>query len=256
MATARAYRRRSECEDHAHYAVTGPDGSERQIFDPNYGKYRQYHRTFARAFSVNPWTSEEMYDSRRAREELGYKHSTWTWRCIMRQRYGHVVTCPGFVQDLVNFAPPAGYVEIGAGCGYVAWLLRQAGVDVVAYDRRPARYFGTGEPRGPYEAEWVYKRHSCLWAPVNIGDAEDARRHPDRALLLCWPPHWNTMATRALLAHAHAGGTDVAYAGDWYACGRPGSREMLQLDYTEIDDWALPSHDGCRDHLYLYRRSA
>ena len=103
-------------------------------------------------------------------------------------------------------------VEIGAGSGYWAMCLSQLGADVIAYDRHPPEE-GTPwwEPANPwFEREWFQVRE---------GDAECARHHPDRSLLLCWPPPGNPMAAAALSMYRDAGGHTLIYIGDRASSG-------------------------------------
>ena len=70
-----------------------------------------------------------------------------------------------------------GVVELGAGSGYWAWMMRQAGIDVAAFDLDPPPF---------------------TWSEVNRSDERAAYDHPGKALLLCWPPWATGMASRAL----------------------------------------------------------
>jgi hypothetical protein len=72
----------------------------------------------------------------------------------------------GALAVLARYGP---LLECGAGTGYWAALLRARGADIVACDLAPGH-----KP----------------WTPVRRADSITAvRRHRDRALFLCWPPH-------------------------------------------------------------------
>jgi hypothetical protein len=77
-------------------------------------------------------------------------------------------------------------VEIGAGTGYWARLLAGRGVDIICYDMYPPI---VDELNG-----WHDK--AGLFYPVNGGGPEIAAEHPDRTLLLCWPPYSPTKTIR------------------------------------------------------------
>src|SRR5262249_45750212 len=80
-------------------------------------------------------------------------------------------------------------VEVGAGTGYWAYLLRLMGVDIVAYD---------AAPRLSAQEDWCYEGPKS-WTEVLRGTAEEAvRAQPTRTLLLCWPPADDPMALQAL----------------------------------------------------------
>lgn len=117
-------------------------------------------------------------------------------------------------------------VEIGAGTGYWASLLAQAGADVVAYDVAPGK-------NGYVDVKACYHE-------IRVGDAEAARAHPDRTLFLCWPP-MTDMAERALRAYT---GRCVAFVGEG-AGGCTGSdgffdlldREWMSVETVDIPEW-------------------
>ena len=66
---------------------------------------------------------------------------------------------------------PGGVVELGAGEGLWAWLLRRRGVAVHAFDAVTSL---------PYDGSWD--------ATVRAGGPMEAACHPGCSLLLCWPP--------------------------------------------------------------------
>ncbi|MGW0391241.1 hypothetical protein ACWDYJ_10120 [Streptomyces sp. NPDC003042] len=79
-------------------------------------------------------------------------------------------------------------LEVGAGSGYWARQLSVAGLDVVATDLHDVEANGF--------------THGFRYTTVQRHTAADAvRRHPDRALLLVWPPPADPMAAQALRAY-------------------------------------------------------
>ena len=102
------------------------------------------------------------------------------------------------------------WVEVGAGTGYWAYLMRAAGMDVVAVDADPP-----GTSRGN-----EYHGDAAGWTDVTEGGAETPRRLRDeegvpRALFLCYPPPGESMASEALRSLLDAGGRTVAVVGEW-----------------------------------------
>ena len=65
--------------------------------------------------------------------------TTWCLRELYLQQYGFAILDEATVQVLAPYAP---IVEVGAGSGYWAYELRQAGVEVVATDPGTGRYHG------------------------------------------------------------------------------------------------------------------
>lgn len=115
---------------------------------------------------------------------------------LLAKRYSWAIPSPGDIAWLVHVLGGRGLVEIGAGSGYWAWQAGQVGIDVVAYEpiSASANAFTDGV------------EYSVIWRDGPTA----ARRHPDRALLLCWPSHDDPWATDAL--HAYTGDL-VIYIG-------------------------------------------
>jgi hypothetical protein len=134
-------------------------------------------------------------------------------------------------------------VEMGAGLGYWAAQLRGCGADVVAYDEpQPGDRYLDGDTE-PY-------------FPVELGGPARLLEHGDRTLFLCWPPYARPMALDALFAHAHGGGTRLAYVGEghWGCTGDDLFHEVLNAHYTLVREVDIPQWDGLHDSLYLYER--
>ena len=129
----------------------------------------------------------------------------------MCERYAWAIADPVSVAFVVEHAGPR-VVEVGAGLGYWAWQLAQRGLDVLAYDRhppdtRPNHYHSPertedGEPKGLRPT----------WHPVlQAADADASAVHPDRTLILCWPPYAAPMAADTLAAYT---GDRLIYIGE------------------------------------------
>lgn len=131
-----------------------------------------------------------------------------------------------------------GVVEIGAGSGYWAWQLRQLGTEVVAVDN------------GDWSTEWKKR-----WSPVGDGNTRVAREHPEKALMLIWPPYGSPMAATALDSYA---GDLVFYAGeDYEGCtGDNAFHEALAAGWEHIAEAPHhPTFDGIHCRLNAYRRT-
>lgn len=131
-------------------------------------------------------------------------------------------------------------VEIGAGTGYWAHLLREMGVDVVAFDK------------APYENGWC----NNIWTEIERGGPEEAGKHPDRTLFLCWPPYAQPMAADTLRHYTNAGGKQVVYVGEGFGgcTGDDDFHEMLDRDYKFVCSVHIPRWFGMNDSLKVYRR--
>ena len=111
-----------------------------------------------------------------------------------------------------------GVVEVGCGTAYWACLLRERGVDVVAYDARPPARLSAGRRDG----ENLFFG-AAFADDVERGGPEVLRSHADRALFLCWPVSPEEAAhgdeardepwDAACLDHWH--GDTLIHVGEW-----------------------------------------
>lgn len=117
--------------------------------------------------------------------------------------------------------------------------MRQAGIDAVAYE--------------PLDiADNKYARRE--WAEL-LRDGHDApRRHPDRALFLCWPSYGDPWASHALACYE---GDLLIYAGEGEG-GCCADDEFFKLIDSEWEEAGVsPSHVsfwGIHCYLTAYRR--
>lgn len=144
---------------------------------------------------------------------------------------------------LSRYAP---LVDAGAGMGYWTALLQARAVDAVAYDLFPPGGAGRNEyhrqARGP-------------WAEVRQGSAvAAARRHPERTLVLCWPPYEDDAASYdALRAY---GGDVVIHVGErGGASGSVRFHRELELNWTLLEQVDLPHWPRLDDRVLVYRRN-
>jgi hypothetical protein len=131
-------------------------------------------------------------------------------------RYSWTITDPETVEFVTRHADD-GVIDPMAGTGYWAYVLGQLGVDIVCYDLSPDdnRWHG-GSP---------------VHVPVTGLDAVEAvTQHPDRTLLLSWPPYSTDIGARVLKAYQ---GSRVIFFGE-DSDGCTGDTEM----YTTFDrEW-------------------
>lgn len=147
-------------------------------------------------------------------------------------------------QPLRALADLGRLVEIGAGTGYWAWMLRQMGVDVVAYDLQPPN----GKPKRN-----GYHPDADAWTEVRRGGAARASFHPDRALFLCWPPYRDSLADRAL---RYYDGNTVAVVGEdeWGCTGDEAFFRRLNRGWDLLRTVPVLQYDGIHDELTIWRR--
>ena len=185
----------------------------------------------------NPYLDE----FQRWQDRPGIDDRLWELRDAMfdlKAAYAYAIPTRAALKLLAAHAP---IVEIGAGAGYWAYLLRQMGVDVMAYDHEP--------PDGTYRN--IYFEGGRAWTEVLEGGPEMVPKHGDRALFLCWPPPGSPMAEACLEAFA---GDVVVWAGEWRrACATEAFFDALDRSFEEIAAEPLPSW-LTEDALRVFRR--
>jgi len=150
------------------------------------------------------------------------------------------VCSPGDIAWIRERLRGRGVVEPGAGLGYWAWQLRQAGTDVVAYD-----------PRDPSENNYVSREP---WTAVLRDDHDAVKHHGDRSMLLCWPSYGEQWAEWSLASYK---GDQVFYAGEGPGgcCADDGFFDLLDAEWDEGE--SCPRHvsfSGIHCYLTEYRR--
>ncbi len=133
---------------------------------------------------------------------------------------------------------PNGIVEVGAGFGYWAWLLRQINVQVYPYDIAPdGNLWCDGSP----------------WTSVLQGGTEVVKSHREQALFMCWPPYNDYMAFDTLWEYE---GDTLIYIGE----DRSGCTAddlffvLLEEEWEEIAYHGIPQWMGIHDYVTVYRR--
>jgi hypothetical protein len=163
-----------------------------------------------------------------------YERRVW---CV--RRYAFAIPTEAALSMLARFAP---IVELGAGMGYWAHLLRRRGVDCLAFDAAP-----------PDQLPNPHGLSAFTWTAVQRGGIEVLRAHANRALLLCWPPYRDPFAARALTAYA---GATLLYIGEAYGGHTADDSFFAQLerDWQPLQEVPLPNWPGTADRLVVYQR--
>jgi len=156
--------------------------------------------------------------------------------------YSWSICSPGDIAWIKGLLDGRGVVEPGAGTGYWAWQMEQAGISVAAYD-----------PNEPEPGNHFARRE---WTTVLRDDHSAPKRHPDRALFLCWPSYADPWAAQALACYA---GDLLIYAGEGEGgcTADDGFFRLRDAEWDEIGDSpAHVSYWGIHCYLTAYRRKA
>jgi hypothetical protein len=152
----------------------------------------------------------------------------------LRRFYCHrrawAITSPQVVQLIASRFPRI--VEMGAGSGWWAKHLSEAGSKIVAFDNRSSHRFS----RSHY--------------PVFYGGPKRLKMFPNHSLFLCWPPMTN-MATRCLQYYY---GDTVIYIGEGEGGCTANDTFFRTLEGWDMEWIRIPHWGGLHDHLRIYQR--
>lgn len=186
--------------------------------------------------SLHPELNDEgIYTGNKLQQPFNFP--AYTKRFALIANYGFAIPNCKAVTTIKKYSTKI--VEIGAGTGYWAWMLRQAGVTVHAYDLRPK-----------YNNEYGFLKQ---WSLVKKQGVSAVRKHQDCALFLCWPPYNRPMANEALLRYE---GDIVFYIGEGDG-GRTADADFhsnIDKNFDIIDETVIPQWSGLHDWLSVYRR--
>jgi hypothetical protein len=158
-------------------------------------------------------------------------------------RYAWTITDPAAVAFVAEHARGK-VVDPLAGSGYWLWLLAQLGVDGIGYDRNPPTGGGNNWHKAGIE-------HVEIRPVANGADA--SATHPDRTLLLAWPPYDDT--TGETILRRYRGGR-VIYVGEGEGgcCGDDAMFERLAKEWTEVALHRPVQFWGIHDYVTVYDR--
>lgn len=145
------------------------------------------------------------------------------------QKYAWAIPDQEAIEVIASYFP---IVEIGAGTGYWAALIRQLGGEICCYDIKPPEQ---------------------NWFKVSVGYPEHIKDHSNSTLFLCWPPYAEPMATDCLKLYS---GKILLYVGEghWGCTGDDNFHELLEKEFEEIRCVEIPQWSGLHDYLWVYRR--
>jgi len=189
------------------------------------------------------WSRYGRGGSMRSYYARGYATSAYAW----------AVPSPEAIEKIAAWSP---ILEVGAGRGYWAKLLAEAGADVIATD-----------PWAPEDTFYPVEK---------LLDTEAVRKHGSgRTLLMVWPPYDMSVAFDALRAFEEVGGRRLVYVGEGsggctaddafheaVGLGSAGWRNKEgppedNRGWEQTDgDWDLPQWDGIHDSVYYLQRTA
>jgi hypothetical protein len=229
--------------------LEGTECSER-IHNPYYDAWKRVE-----SYSFRLGLAYSHYSNRLFQPGLSEQEKETCWREISKinawvtkytQKYSWAIPNGDVLQEIAKYTP---LVEIGAGTGYWAWLLRQLGIDILAFDKCPPGPSNTSKNEFHPQAD--------TWTEVLPGDEFVLDSINNRSLFLCWPPSHHAMAFETL---SRFRGNTFLFVGEGWPSRATGDEqffELLRRDWVLTDDsskMTIPQWPGRKDFLWVYRR--
>lgn len=169
----------------------------------------------------------------------------YSLRGVLVKKFAWAIPSPDAIRKIIANSPK-GVIQIGCGGGHWAWVLRESGLDVVAYDKYPGEAYGEKSGTNSHFKTWI--------DDIQQGDESNAGDHPDKTLFLCWPCYDDPWASAATEKYLSAGGKTVIYIGE----GGGGCTADDRFHDEIVSDMArgsldIPCWDGIHDRLYIYK---
>ena len=148
--------------------------------------------------------------------------------------YGFAIPCEKALQEMVKLTP---LLEVGAGTGYWASLLKERGVDIIATDGYPGSY--------KFKKEW----HKIEKLDANAAIA----KYPNRTLCVSWACSDNPWAFDAL--KTYKGNTFVCVGEGYGGCTADDSFfDELDSNWNHVKYVTIPFWYGLHDIMSIYKR--
>ena len=154
--------------------------------------------------------------------------------CVLNYAWG--IPNDAAIQTLVDLSP---ICDIGAGGGYWAYRVAQAGGVITAFD----------------VIDWqTLPAYPTAWSPIQMCAPAGGTTPPNKTLMLCWPMFNKPYATDNLRAYE---GDRVVYIGEPQggACANDEFHQLLQNDWKCVTTIQIPQFPHINDRMEVYTRA-
>jgi hypothetical protein len=221
-----------------------------KIKNPYYDEWKKVEQESKRLDYAYRRSSDALFDISLSKEEHDLYFDELkeinAWVEAYVHKYAWAIPNDDALLEIARYSP---LIEVGAGTGYWAWLLRQLGVDILAFDKYPPSQNSTSKSE--------FHPDTDTWTEVLQGDESVLDSIVDRTLFLCWPPSNDPMAFETL--SRFRGSTFLFVGEDWPSrtTGNEDFFRLLDRDW-ELEDnrnkaW-IPTWPGREDFLWVYHR--
>lgn len=194
------------------------------------------------AWTRSQWKANPDAPARIPNPYLDAYHKTpltkmWEVRRHLTAQYAWAIPTDEAVRAIASLSP---VVEMGAGTGYWASLIAQAGGQIRCFDRFP-----------PGEENQYRHRHA--YVPIERGGPEVLGDFSAYTLMLCWPPYDDPMAAECLDRWR---GNRLVYIGEgpWGCTADDAFFERLGRGFELEKRIEIPQWEGIHDDVTIYRR--
>lgn len=166
-------------------------------------------------------------------QEVKNLTDSFTIRGELTKYYSFAVPDPKALAIIKSYGP---IVEMGAGTGYWARLLKNIGTNIIAYDRGESQY-----------------GFSKNYFPIKKGTPENLLKIKKRNLLLIWPCYATSFAFDSLKSFQ---GEYFIYIGESHGgcTGDDDFFELLEAEWELVRTHDIPVWYAIHDSLYVYQR--
>ena len=180
-------------------------------------------------------------------DKIRYKNTTISAEYAARRKVimyetAHAIPSNDAIEKIISYDPVC---EIGAGTGFWASLIDQAGGDIIAYEKYK-----------PGETTIGFSK-CARYFDLKLSPEKGFIPPKDRTLMLCWPPHSYDMGSEMLKAYQ---GGILIYIGESKrlttdpCTGTPTFFEQLKKEWRLIEHMEIPRFQYVEDCMEIYER--
>jgi hypothetical protein len=172
------------------------------------------------------------------KEYMELSRNSMCLRDICSIKYAWAIPCDEAIQEIVKHSP---IIEIGAGTGYWANLITQAGGGVAAYDVRPVNLKNN-----------LFHPGAQPFFDVKVGNHKKIPQHPNCTLMLCWPPCHSKLTKKCLDLYRQ---DTLIYIGEY------NTNSSWSEDLDDPSKWLLekiikiPQWQALHDEMFIFKRA-